>query len=155
MNTYSPQIHLSAVTTSIRQTSKNSFGSKVQQGFIRAGTALGNGLQVVAPFIPGGVIVSAALANSVKSVVGPAPVSTQAGYMGQGVNAFPGTGGVLAQDSRLQPAHDLMQAGFERNYQLLTVQNQIQQHSQQFNLRSNLLKAEYEATRSAINNLRT
>ena len=57
-------IRLSTVATTTRQTPKTDFGSVMRSGLIRAGNVVAEGLQVAAPFVPGGAIVSAALAGA-------------------------------------------------------------------------------------------
>lgn len=57
-------IVLSTVPTTTRQAERTDFGSVMQKGLIRAGNVISDGLQVAAPFVPGGAIVSAALAGA-------------------------------------------------------------------------------------------
>lgn len=79
-NVRSASIRLSTVATTTRQTPKTDFGTVMRDGLIRAGGVVADGLQVAAPFVPGGAIVSAALAGA----------NTAAGYAGGG---FGGGGG--------------------------------------------------------------
>ena len=67
----SGSIRLSSGPTSARQTAKTSFGAVLREGFYRTVNVVGQGAQVAAPFIPGGAIVSAAIAgsHSVESAV--------------------------------------------------------------------------------------
>lgn len=69
----SGSVRLSTVATTTRQTPKTDFGSIMRNGLIRTGQVVSQGLQVAAPFIPGGAIVSAALAgaNSAAGMAGP------------------------------------------------------------------------------------
>ncbi len=60
----SPSIRLSTVATSTRQTPKTDFGTVMRAGLIKVADVAQKGLQVAAPFIPGGAIVSAAVANA-------------------------------------------------------------------------------------------
>lgn len=60
----SASIRLSTVATSTRQTPKTDFGTVMRDGLIRAGNVAVDGLKVAAPFVPGGAIVSAALAGA-------------------------------------------------------------------------------------------
>jgi hypothetical protein len=73
-NVRSASIRLSTVATTTRQTPKTDFGTVMRDGLIRAGGVVADGLQVAAPFVPGGAIVSAALAGA----------NTAAGYSGGG-----------------------------------------------------------------------
>lgn len=69
----SGSVRLSTVATTTRQTPKTDFGSVMRNGLIRTGQVVTEGLRVAAPFIPGGAIVSAALAgaNSAAGMAGP------------------------------------------------------------------------------------
>lgn len=60
-------MRLSTVATSTRQTPKTDFGTVMRSGLIRAGSAVTSGLNVAAPFLPAGSIVSAALASATQS----------------------------------------------------------------------------------------
>ena len=69
----SGSIRLSTVATTTRQTPKTDFGSVMRSGLVKAGGVVADGLQVAAPFVPGGAIVSAALAgaNTASTMAGP------------------------------------------------------------------------------------
>jgi hypothetical protein len=66
-------IRLSTVATTTRQTPKTDFGTVMRDGLMRAGNVAVEGLRVAAPFVPGGAIVSAALAgaNAASGMIGP------------------------------------------------------------------------------------
>jgi hypothetical protein len=80
-NVQGPSIRLSTVATSTRQTPKTDFGSVMRDGLIKAGGVAVDGLRVAAPFVPGGTIISAAVAG--------AHIASGAGYAG----TEPGMGG--------------------------------------------------------------
>lgn len=77
----SSSLRLSAVATSTRQTPKTDFGSVMRTGLMKAGNVVVDGLQVAAPFVPGGAIVSAALAgaNSAAGMAGPSYAASPGG----------------------------------------------------------------------------
>lgn len=80
-------IRLSTVATSTRQTPKTDFGTVMRDGLVRAGNMAADGLRVAAPFVPGGAIVSAALAggtNTAANVGGPSYGSASYGAHGSG-----------------------------------------------------------------------
>lgn len=78
-------VRLSTVATSTRQTPKTDFGSVMRVGLLKAGQVASEGLQVAAPFVPGGAIVSAAVAgvNHAAGMVG----GTTTGASGFGTTA--------------------------------------------------------------------
>ncbi len=63
-NVRAAPIRLSTVATSTRQTPRTDFGSVMKNGLIRAGNVAIQGLQQAAPYVPGGAIISAALAGT-------------------------------------------------------------------------------------------
>jgi hypothetical protein len=81
-------IRLSTVATSTRQTPKTDFGTVMRDGLVRAGNVAVDGLRVAAPFVPGGAIVSAALAGGAQ-IAG--DVDTRA-YQGVSYGAGAGAG---------------------------------------------------------------
>ena len=92
----SASIRLSTVATSTRQTPKTDFGSVMRSGLIKAGNVVADGLQVAAPFVPGGAIVSAALAgaNSAAGMAGPSYASSSSALTAGGSGPAGGaTGG--------------------------------------------------------------
>lgn len=94
-----PAIRLSTVATSTRQTPKTDFGTVMRDGLIKVGGVAMDGVRVVAPFIPGSAIVSAAVAgaNAVQTVgsYGNGIASGAAGLTAGG--AGPSAGGAGAQ----------------------------------------------------------
>jgi hypothetical protein len=83
-------IRLSTVATSTRQTPKTDFGTVMRDGLVRAGNVAVDGLRVAAPFVPGGAIVSAALAggtNVATNVGGPSYGGASYGAGGHGFSS--------------------------------------------------------------------
>ncbi len=64
----SASIRLSTVATTTRQTPKTDFGTVMRNGLVQASNVAVEGLRVAAPFVPGGAIVSAALAGATNSL---------------------------------------------------------------------------------------
>jgi|GEM_PF-400857 len=93
----SSSLRLSAVATSTRQTPKTDFGSVMRTGLMKAGNVVVDGLQVAAPFVPGGAIVSAALAgaNSAAGMAGPSYAASSGGIASSS-SALTSGGGSLA-----------------------------------------------------------
>jgi hypothetical protein len=79
-----------------RQTPKTDFGDRVNAGLSAAGNAVSSGLGVVAPMLPGGPILSAAV-SSVGTVAGGSSAGQSVGgaYAGLGSGAV-GVGGSLS-----------------------------------------------------------
>jgi hypothetical protein len=79
-------LRLSTVATSTRQTPKTDFGSIMRNGLIRTGDVVLQGMQVAAPFVPGGAIISAALAGATNAITNG---GTTGGGPGGGYGAGP------------------------------------------------------------------
>lgn len=84
-NVRQASIRLSTVATTTRQTPKTDFGSVMRNGLIRTADVAMQGMQVAAPFVPGGAIISAALAGATNAIAG--------GGGGGGYASPGGTGG--------------------------------------------------------------
>lgn len=63
-------IRLSTVATTTRQTPKTDFGTVMRNGLVRTADVAMQGMQVAAPFVPGGAIISAALAGATNAIAG-------------------------------------------------------------------------------------
>ena len=125
-NVRAASFRLSTVATSTRQTTKTDFGSIVRTGALRAGQVAAEGMQVAAPFVPGGAIVSAALAGAnhaagmVAGTTGSgigthtaaltAPGTVAGGYGGGGAFAIPGQSPGI-NTNIAQPAANFAPAG--------------------------------------------
>jgi hypothetical protein len=95
-----------------RQTPKSDFGDRVNAGLNAAGNAIASGAAVVAPLLPGGPILSAAV-SSVGSVTGGAPGSVGAQYSvaGSGVTNLGGSLSTTVGGTGLPTGGDLGAAG--------------------------------------------
>lgn len=87
-NVRAASIRLSTVATSTRQTPKTDFGTVMRDGLIKAGNVAVDGMQVAAPFVPGGAIISAALANANSAAAMPTGASQGGAGYGAGYGAF-------------------------------------------------------------------
>ena len=99
-------IRLSTVATSTRQTPKTDFGTVMRDGLVRAGNVAVEGMAVAAPFVPGGAIVSAALAgaNAAQGMVGQPNYSPVAGGGGGATYGAGGPGYGVTSSGQLAEA---------------------------------------------------
>jgi hypothetical protein len=90
-------VRISTNTDVARQTPKTDFGDRVKAGLDTTAGAVANGAAVVAPFLPGGAIVSAAVSsagsmtNAQSSGQAPGQSSVTAQYASTGVTNLGGT----------------------------------------------------------------
>jgi len=133
-----------------RQTPRTTnFGELLARG---VSTALMAGANVLGPAIPGGIALAASLSAAASAASGTTTGST-----------VPGAGGLTtgANSTALSPEQQLLAdqeaaRGRDRvfNLQYLDLQRKTQEDQRQFQVATNLLKAQHETVKTAINNLR-
>jgi len=162
-----------------RQTPNNDFGQKVKSGLDNTANALGTGLSTIAPNLPGGAILSAAV-SSMGNVTGGGvagqSVSSQYSTGAMGVTTVGGgsspinttvggTGGVMGGTGGTTSDLPISQAGVSTSADsalvdmqaqqghLLAVQISMQNESQVFSTVSNVLKMRYDTVKNTIQNV--
>lgn len=151
-------------TSNVRKTVDTSFGAKLKQGLSATANAVGGAASMAAANIPGGTVVSAALAGA-KNAVGsnssaltaaagsnPSPVAA-AGSSGNPVaQNIPGSGssGLNSQMSQTKQMME-MQASF--NLQFLRLQANMQHESRSFQTVSNVMKNRTDTAKNSIRNI--
>lgn len=154
------RIHTQQATT-VRQTVNDSFGAKMQQGLSATANAVGSAASMAAPYIPGGTVVSAALAgaknlgsssSALSAAPGGASVAPVAAQSGgpQVTQSAPGSGSVDAQMAQTKQMME-MQASF--NLQFLELQGKMQHESRSFQTVSNVMKNRTDTAKNSIRNI--
>lgn len=138
-------------STLARQTSNQDFAAKLRQGASQGTRFASHVFDTVAPAVPGGAVVSAALndatnslASSQESVFAP-----QFGGAQQGFAPLPATPGNM-----LTSVASLQQNMMSQNVAMLGLQNSMQQESQKYTAWSNILRMKYETAKNAVSNMR-
>lgn len=164
-----------------RQTANTAFGNRVKAGLDNTANAVGSGLSTIAPLVPGGPILSAAV-SSMGSVTGGASagqsVGAQYSTAGMGVTTV-GTGGATPINTTVGGTSGvgglgttgttsdlpINQAGVStgadqalvdmqaQQGHLLAVQISMQNESQVFSTVSNVLKMRYDTVKNTIQNV--
>ncbi len=121
-----------------RQTADNSFGAMLERGALSAVSAIGNGVQAVASFVPGGGYISAVV-DTVQGAVG----------------AAAGAGGGAGSDkwALLNAQERLQREGLDSSLRLLALQRKMNKESQAFSAISNVMKVRHDMAKTAINNI--
>jgi hypothetical protein len=173
-------VRMSTNMSVARQTPNNDFGQKVKAGLDNTANALGTGLSTIAPMVPGGPILSAAV-SSMGNVTGGGSagqsVSSQYSTGAMGVTTVGsggsspinttvgGTGGVMGGTSGTTSDLPISQAGVSTSADsalvdmqaqqghLLAVQISMQNESQVFSTVSNVLKMRYDTVKNTIQNV--
>jgi hypothetical protein len=129
-----PSIHVA--TTSETRPSPGRF-ERALQG---AAAGLAGAVELAAPFVPGGTVVSAAVRSATAAATGTAIAAA----------ATTGTGG---ETDVLAATRALQQQSQSDNLQYLQLQEDMQRENRQFTTLSNVLRVEHDSARAAIQNI--
>ena len=145
-----------------RQTPKSEFANRLKVGVEAAAGALA----AVAPYVPGGPIVSAAVsAIATLSQLASGPATSQSGVPGMGgpinttlgaagpnlSNALSGAGVSAGSSSTINQSLAGMQAD---NLKMMEVQIAMQRENTVFSTLSNILKVRHDTQKNSIGNIR-
>lgn len=159
MNTTFSQANKTQVTTN------RSFGAQLKAGLSATANAVGGAASMAAPFLPGGNVISAALAGAKNlgtnssaltaagSSGGAAPVSTNAAggaaSNNAGIGSIPGS----SNNSVLSSANAMMEKQAALNMQMLQVQQKFNDESRVFNTVSNAIKNRTDSAKNSARNI--
>lgn len=124
-----------------RQSLNKNFAAKLRQVSSQTARTLQRTAGYMAPIAPGAAILSAGLGNVANNL------AADGGGVSNAVMNV-GDSDVIGRMGGMQD--DMM----SRSMQLLEVQQQVQRRSEEFNMRSNVLKTEHDAKKNAISNMR-
>ncbi len=169
INNLTPNVMINQTqSTKTRQTVDNSFGAKLQQGLAAAGNAVGSFAGMAVAALPGGTILSAALAgagNVGTSTSALTANSGQAAVAAAGTNAAAGSGspansalsnlqqGNQVANGYLNDARQLMKEQASMNMAYLQIQQEMQNESKHFMTLSNVLKNRTDTAKNSIRNI--
>ena len=135
-------------STLSRQTANQDFSSKLRQGASHSANFAAHVFDNVAPALPGGAVVSAAL-NDAASSLSSQPASDPAyGTLNTGLPPGIGSGNVATSMASLQ------QNMMSQNLYMIGLQRKFQQMSEEYMAVSNILKIKHEAGKNSISNMR-
>ena len=135
-----------------RQTPRRtSFGTILARG---VQTALMAGANVLGPAMPGGMAVAAALAGAAAGGADAAGGSTVPGAASGLPGANTGAAGQSPEQQLLAEQEGLRARDRVFNLQYLELQRKTQEDGRVFQVATNLMKAQHETVKTAINNLR-
>jgi hypothetical protein len=150
-------IRLNSEPQHTRQTPDNSFGAQVGRGIAAGANTLASAVNVAAPYVPGGTVVSATINQAAESVGNYASGGTM-NLPGQspGINTQTGTSkpAVSSAQSLMDQTKSMQEMQMSFNLQYLNLQNKMQGENRQYSTISNVLKAKHETTKNSIGNIR-
>ena len=140
-NTFSPiRLHTQSATLS-KKSSNLDFSSQLQRVAVHGTNFAAQSLGHVAPYVPGGAVLSAALQDASATL-----------------EAGPNSNGALQGSSNqapfLQSMASLQQNMMSSNVYMIGLQQEFQQMSQKYMTISNILKMKHDTEKSSIQNMR-
>ena len=163
VNNSTPQLNTTFSQANKTQVTTNrSFGAQLKAGLSATANAVGGAGSMAAPVLPGGNVISAALAGAKNlgssssaltaagSSGGAAPVSTNAAAGGAA-----GGGGVPGSSNNpvLASANAMMEKQAALNMQMLQVQQKFNDESRVFNTVSNAIKNRTDSAKNSARNI--
>jgi hypothetical protein len=156
---------ISVASTLERTAVKNDFGQMLARGVTSASSLLGG---VASAILPGGAVISAAinrtasqsLSGGASKVVRSGSGNQLGGGYGTATSASSSGSGTSAEviptggDDSLAQQREMMVQNQQWTAQYLTLQENMQQESREYNTVSNILKVRHESAKTAINNIR-
>lgn len=140
-----PTLRISTqAATTVRQTPHTNFGAVLTQGLKTFANIIGNVFGAVAPFIPGGSIIQAAL-TGVQNLAQGATSSSTSGATGSSTGS---TG-----SSPFQQTKELLEMQSRFNMQFLQLQARMQHESRLYMTLSNIMKNRHDTAKNAIRNI--
>lgn len=160
-----------------RQTPKTDFGERVKVGAAETAGAVSTAVGVAAPFVPGGAVVSAAVAGvstAAQQNAGGSMSSNSrlagASYIAQPtpIGTIPASGGSVPSPTGVPTGGTaggatvpgangdqwaFLEAQKQSNMQFLMLQSSMNQESQQYMTLSNILKVRADAAKNTIQNV--
>ena len=136
-------VRLSRTVSVERQTAKSDFASKLKTGVEAAASVVAAGAAAVAPFVPGGPIVSAALSSLASASQLGSSIANLAGALG--ANSGAGSTGTI---------NDSLSGMQADNIKMMELQIRMQRENTVFSTLSNILKVRHDTQKNSIGNIR-
>ncbi|WP_242346464.1 hypothetical protein [Anaeromyxobacter terrae] len=140
-----PSIHLA--TTTERKTEPGRFGSALRTAAASAARGVAASVELAAPFVPGGTVVSGALRSAAGTLAAGTLASGGVAGGTRSAETAVGEGDIVAATRALQ------QQSQSFNLQYLQLQESMQRESREFAALSNVMKVKHDSAKSAINNI--
>jgi hypothetical protein len=131
-------IHVAPTTE--RKAEPGRFQRALEAAAVGAANGLAATVEVAAPYVPGGTVVSAA----VRSVANQVAAST---------SGAPAPGGAPSGTDMLDQTRALQQEAQQFNLQYLQLQERMQRESREFQAVSNVMKVRHDSAKAAISNI--
>ncbi|MDA0712711.1 MAG: hypothetical protein O2897_01825 [bacterium] len=126
-----------------KTTSNIEFSTQLRRIMSQGTAAMSNAASAAAPMVPGASVVSAVLSNAAGNLNAP----------DNGLNNG-GLGNLNQNSNSLMNFEQMQKNMMSMNMQMISVQREFQQMSEQYTMVSNVLKTKHDAEKNAISNIR-
>jgi hypothetical protein len=143
-------IHVAPTTE--KKTEPGRFGAALQAAAAGVAHGVAATVELAAPYVPGGTVLSGALRSASGS--GSLPARGRAGALSADPGTAPGraaSGG--GEGDLLDATRALQQEAQTFNLQYLQLQESMQRESREFQAISNVMKVKHDSAKAAINNI--
>lgn len=140
-------IHVAPTTTP--QTQPGRFEAALQGAADSLGRGVVSTVELAAPYLPGGTVLSAAI----RPIMGGAGGSGGAGVLASAAARGATGGGSGSGDDVLAATRALQQESQAFNLQYLQLQEDMQRESREFTAISNVMKVRHDSAKAAIQNI--
>jgi hypothetical protein len=153
-------IHVAPTTE--KKTEPGRFGAALKAAAAGVARGVASTVELAAPYVPGGTVLSAAVRSASASVrgraaFGPDPgtaaVRAAAGGIGAAAPGSTGAPGGAGEGDVLEATRALQQEAQTFNLQYLQLQESMQRESREFQALSNVMKVKHDSAKAAINNI--
>jgi hypothetical protein len=141
-------IHVAQTTE--RKTVPGRFGTALRSAAAGVANGVAATVELAAPYVPGGTVLSGALRSAATSVRGRAALGPDAGTAAAGIAGRAATG---AEGDAIEATRALQQEAQTFNLQYLQLQEAMQRESREFQALSNVMKVKHDSAKAAINNI--
>jgi hypothetical protein len=135
-------IHVAPTTD--RKTEPGRFGTALRTAAASVAQGVAASVELAAPFVPGGTVLSGAVRSAAASLAPRARVAAATAA---------GAGGAAGEGDVLEATRALQQESQTFNLQYLQLQENMQRESREFTALSNVMKVKHDSAKSAINNI--
>ena len=150
-------IRLNSEPQHTRQTPDNSFGAQVGRGISAGANAAAGAINIAAPFVPGGTVVSATVnqaSNAIGNYTSGGAMNVPGQTPGPNTQTSTAQAGTSSTQSMMDQTKQMQEMQMSFNLQYLNLQNKMQGENRQYSTISNVLKTKHDTAKNAINNMR-
>jgi hypothetical protein len=141
---------ITVAPTTERKTEPGRFGTALRAAASSVAGAVASTVELAAPYVPGGTVLSAAVRSAASSVRGkPGGFGPDAGTAAGAAASAAGGG----EGDVLEATRALQQEARTFNLQYLQLQENMQRESREFQALSNVMKVKHDSAKAAINNI--